>query len=267
MRPLPRLMVAPNGANRTKADHPALPVTLAEIVATARACQEAGADGLHLHLRDNQGRHALDAGLYREALAELRRAVPGMALQVTTEANGFYASPHQRQVALEAEADMVSAALREIVTDTSQEQAAAFYRLCAERGIAVQHILYDAEEIGLVKRILPEELFTDPALQLLFVLGRYTPGQNSTPDALDPFLAGLDRHRIAPDWAVCAFGQGETACLHAAHAAGGKLRVGFENSLVNEDGRPARDNAQRVTRLRAALNLPAPARRPNDTCG
>ena len=38
MTGLPSLMVAPNGARRSKSDHPALPVTLPEIVATARAC-------------------------------------------------------------------------------------------------------------------------------------------------------------------------------------------------------------------------------------
>jgi len=266
MPALPRLMVAPNGANRTKADHPALPVTLDEIVATARACHAAGANGLHLHLRDAQQRHLLDAGRYREALAELRRAVPGMALQVTTEANGIYASPHQRRVALQTGAELISAALREIVRDTPADEAAAFYRLCAERGIAVQHILYDAGELDLLRRVLPRQMFTDPGLQLLFVLGRYTPGQSSAPDALAPFLAGLKRHGIAPDWMVCAFGRGETACLRAAHAAGGKLRVGFENSLVNEDGQIARDNAERVLRLRAALDLPAPAPQPDPAC-
>lgn len=33
MSPLPRLMVAPNGARLTKADHPQLPITIPEIVA------------------------------------------------------------------------------------------------------------------------------------------------------------------------------------------------------------------------------------------
>ena len=48
--PLPRLMVAPNGARRGKGDHPALPITDAEMIATARACHTAGADGIHLHI-------------------------------------------------------------------------------------------------------------------------------------------------------------------------------------------------------------------------
>ena len=43
---LPEIMVAPNGARRTTADHPALPVTIPQTVATAKACFEAGAGAL-----------------------------------------------------------------------------------------------------------------------------------------------------------------------------------------------------------------------------
>ena len=153
MRALPRLMVAPTGARRTQADHPALPMTLPEIVETARTCHEAGADGLHLHLRDGDGRHLLDAGAYREALAELNQTVPGMALQVTTEAAGRYAPPHQRAVALGSGADLVSVALREMAGEA--EAAPGFYAACAERGIAVQHILYDAADFDLLARLVP----------------------------------------------------------------------------------------------------------------
>src|SRR6056297_2466388 len=242
MRALPRLMVAPNGARRGKADHPALPITLPEIVDTARACHAAGADGLHLHLRDAEGRHLLDAGAYREALAELRRAVPGMAVQVTTEAAGAYAPPHQRAVALGSGADLVSVALREMAA----EAAPGFYAACAEQGIAVQHILYDAGDFDLLARLVPEGLRDAPGLQLIFVLGRYSDGQESDARDLGPFLERLAAREASADWALCAFGRAETDCLRAAHEAGGKLRVGFENSLWHADGRVARDNAERV---------------------
>ena len=83
---LPTIMVAPNGARRTKSDHPALPITIEELVETAMACQQAGADGLHAHVRDADGRHILDAGLYNELLAELNSATPDLYIQITTEA-------------------------------------------------------------------------------------------------------------------------------------------------------------------------------------
>jgi uncharacterized protein (DUF849 family) len=251
MTPLPRLMVAPTGARRTKADHPALPVTLPEIVETARACLDAGADGLHLHLRDAKGRHLLDAGAYREALAELRQTVPAMTLQITTEAAGLYAPPHQRAVALGAGADLVSVALREMATE--EDEAPGFYATCAGRGIAVQHILYDADDFELLARLLPPDLLTAPDLQLIFVLGRYSAGQESDARDLAPFLDRLHTREAPADWAACAFGRAETACLLAAHQADGKLRVGFENSLWHADGRLARDNAERVRAVRAAL--------------
>ena len=48
------------------------------------------------------------------------------------------------------------------------------------------------------------------------------------------------------DWMVCAFGVGETDHLARALSLGGKVRVGFENSLWRQDGSLAKDNAERV---------------------
>ena len=89
-QPLPRLMVAPNGARRGKSDHPALPITLDELVTTAVSCHAAGADGLHLHIRDAEGKHSLDVGHYREAMAAVKQAAPNMFVQVTSEAAGLF---------------------------------------------------------------------------------------------------------------------------------------------------------------------------------
>jgi uncharacterized protein (DUF849 family) len=247
---LPSLMVAPNGATRTKADHPALPITLDEVTEATRACVDAGAGGLHLHLRDAGGGHLLDSGAYREALSHLATALPDLPVQITTEAAGRYGPGHQKYVALNSGATLVSAAWREI---TREDGAAAFYEQAAEAGIAVQHILYDVADAEGLAHTLPAHLLRDPALQLIFVLGRYVDGQASTPEMLRPFLDWMRAEDLRPDWMLCAFGQGETDCLAAAHRAGGKCRVGFENSLLNADGTTAPDNAARVAEVRAAL--------------
>ncbi len=249
---LPRLMVAPNGARLTQADHPALPITLPEIIATARDCHAAGADGLHLHLRDADGGHLLDAGAYREAVQELTAQVPDIAVQITTEAVGKYDPPHQRRVAMNAGASMVSASVRELCRD-KKDVTQAFYRDCANQDIAIQHILYDRDDAELLARTLPQDLLTAPDLQLLFVLGRYAADQNSDPQDLDPFLDWMKTQNLTPDWAVCAFGQGETESLVYAARCGGKCRVGFENARVHADGRVAKDNADRVRAVRDAI--------------
>ena len=68
---LPKLMVAPNGSRRMKTDHESIPITIDEICKTAKACYNSGAEAIHFHVRDNDGLHVLDAGLYKEALREL----------------------------------------------------------------------------------------------------------------------------------------------------------------------------------------------------
>lgn len=245
---LPRVMVAPNGARKGKADHPNLPITLDEIVAEAVACFAAGADGLHLHVRDDGGAHSLDAQRYLEALAALRLAVPNMVLQITTEAVGMYSPAQQRAVVRDVVPDAVSISLAEMCAD-GEDVALAFYTECAERGISVQHILYGADDLAMMGRFLRAKQIAAKGVQLLFVLGRYAENQQSVPADLDPFVAWLQTNCPIADWAICAFGLQETACLKAAHALGGKLRVGFENSFSNADGSTAQTNAERCAEV------------------
>ncbi|MDA5092650.1 3-keto-5-aminohexanoate cleavage protein [Aliiroseovarius sp. KMU-50] len=248
MTPLPKIMVAPNGARKGKVDHPALPITKDEIVVCARDCFDAGADGLHLHIRDADGGHLLDVETYQEVLAALKVEVPDMAIQITTEAVGIYAPDVQKQVALEVGANLVSVSIAEMCRD-DETGAREFYETCAARGIAIQHILYGREDCALLARVLPKAMFCDRSLQLLFVLGRYSDGQVSQPSELQPFLYWMEENALTPDWGLCAFGPHETDCLVAAYRAGGKCRIGFENSFFMADGCIAQDNAARVTEL------------------
>ncbi|WP_417250376.1 3-keto-5-aminohexanoate cleavage protein [Celeribacter sp.] len=252
MNALADIMVAPNGARLQKSDHPNVPVTTEEIVACALACAAEGAGAIHIHVRDEEGRHVLDSGRYREVLAELERQVPQMTAQITTEAVGRFTPQEQAAVAFDTDARYISAAPREITSDDIGF-AKRFYAECAERGITIQHILYSRDDAESLTRILTKEALTSPDLQLLFVLGRYSEDRNSKPDDLRPFLDWLQESPFSPDWACCAFGQGETDCLTEAVRAGGKCRIGFENSTVDAEGRIAPDNTARVRALVAHL--------------
>jgi len=250
-RPLPDIMVAPNGARRTTADHPALPVTIPQIVETAKACFAAGAGGIHAHVRDADQVHVLDAGLYSELIAELAREIPDMAVQITTEAVGRYSPEEQRAVMRAVGPEMVSVALREMIPDAGTDEAARFYAWAHEAEISVQHILYAPDEVTRLAALAADGIVPRDDMQLLFVLGRYARDQESDPADLQPFLDALTATGLSADWAVCAFGRGETAALGAAFKAGGKARVGFENSLWNADGSVAVDNAERVRAIAA----------------
>lgn len=244
MLELPNIMVAPNGARRMKNDHPALPLTIPETVEAAIACQKAGADGLHMHVRDTDGKHTLDAGIYREAIREMETALPDFYVQITTEAVGQYSPQQQREVVEKIMPKAVSISIAEMLSEGEDIEAQRFYSWCAENEISVQHIIYDTDDLARIENL---SLLNDvTATQLLFVLGRYTKNQQSSPDDLDPFYNWMTQQDAKIDWAICAFGQSETDCLLNAHKKGGKVRIGFENSLWNRDGSIAKDNAERV---------------------
>lgn len=247
--PLPKIMVAPNGARRTKADHPALPVTIAEIVSDAVACHRAGAEGLHAHVRDDDGRHVLDAGLYRELIAEMDRACPRMLVQITTEAVGRYRPEEQRAVVREVRPPAVSVALVEMMTDPGDREGGQFYHWAAGEEIALQHILYTPQEVDRLAACIDAGAIPKNDMQLLFVLGRYADGHRGRPEMLDRFLDRMQGSGIAADWAACAFGGGELACMGHALERGGKVRVGFENNLYRADGSPASANAEQIAEI------------------
>jgi 3-keto-5-aminohexanoate cleavage enzyme len=72
------VQAAITGAFYTKDANPAQPITPAEILAEARACVEAGASAIHLHVRDDQGYNTLDIDRFQEVVGPLREEYPGI---------------------------------------------------------------------------------------------------------------------------------------------------------------------------------------------
>src|SRR3954454_3056933 len=77
------ITVAPTGAESAKADAPALPCTLDELVSTAKACQAAGAAVIHVHVRDADAQPTLDLGHVSAAVGAVREATD-LVVQVST---------------------------------------------------------------------------------------------------------------------------------------------------------------------------------------
>jgi uncharacterized protein (DUF849 family) len=249
------LAVAPNGARKTQADHPAVPISPAEIAATAAAAQAAGASMIHLHVRDAEQKHSLDVGAYREATAAVREAVGDkMVIQVTSEAVGVFTAQQQMAMVRELQPEAVSLAIREVVPDGGEDEAREFLAWLVGAGILPQYILYAAEDVARFAKLQADGVVPPGPAFLLFVLGRYTPGQRSVPNDLLPFLSEIEAWPEAArlPWAICAFGPKETACVTAAATLGGHARVGFENNLFLPSGRQAGDNAELVAASAAA---------------
>jgi len=246
--PRPYILVAPTGARRSKEDHPVLPIKTDEIIQTAKDCSAVGAQGLHLHVRDARGHHTLDPGIYRETLAELAQHVPDMDVQITTEAASKFDVPTQLACLDGVKPSWASISVREIARDPTL--ADRVYGTCAQNGTRVQHILYDVADVALLTDWQSRGIVRPDQNDVIFVLGRYTTGQVSSPADLALFL---DAFGGGGKWMVCAFGQNEHACLQAAARLGGDVRVGFENNLWSADGTVFADNAASVLALSQSI--------------
>jgi len=245
------IMVAPNGARLTQTDHSQLPVTTEDIAKTALDCMNAGASVMHMHVRNDLEKHTLDVARYRDALIAVGEVTENRLLvQVTTEAVGQYTPRQQMDLVQDLRPEFFSIAISELIPDQNDEAAAKdFLKECDQSGIAYQLIIYSTDDLGRLENLHGQSGLKCP--ELLFVLGRYTDAQHSSPGMIRPFLEKLSKGSLQNHvgWGVCAFGAEETDCLSAAMKQGGHIRVGFENNRLHADGTIARDNAERVSKM------------------
>jgi 3-keto-5-aminohexanoate cleavage enzyme len=247
------IAVAPNGGRRTKQDHPAIPITAAELARTAAECLEAGAGMIHVHVRKPDGTHLLDADAYRDAIAAIHAQVGDrLVVQVTTESLGFYTPAEQIAVIKAVRPEAASLALRELVPDEASEPE--FFRVLGwmnRSKVLPQIIIYEPPEAVRLAAMIERGDLPWPDVPVLYVLGRYTTSQTSHPQDVLPFLApGMPRFA---NWSVCAFGRHEAACVCTGALLGGHIRVGFENNVMLPDGKTASSNAALVSAAAGAL--------------
>lgn len=256
------VIAAPNGARLDKAGHPAVPLTAVEIADCAADLATVGVSILHLHVRDERGGHVLDATRYREAMDAIReRMTDRLILQVTTEAVGQYDRQQQMALVRELRPEAVSLALRELCPDAdAEDDAGKFFRELAEMDVWPQYILYSAAETARFEQLRQEGFFGAANPFALFVLGRYSDALVGDPAELENFLATFEPGAFP--WAVCCFGATEATAVQRASAAGGHVRIGFENNRTLPDGSMARDNAQLVAAELRTLMRPDGPQRP-----
>jgi len=245
--------VAPNGGRKTRAEHPGLPITAEELARTAAACLDEGAAMLHLHIRDAEGVHLLDADAYRAAITTICAEVGDrLVVQITSESMGRYSPAQQMAVVLDTNPEAASLALRELAPEREDEPLfGAFLEKLKMLRVWPQFILYTPQEARRLAAMQKEGLVPFERVAVLYVLGRYSLLGRAAPPDLLPFLAP-DMPRFA-SFSVCAFGRREAACVVTGTLLGGHARVGFENNVALPDGRLAATNAELVGAVACAL--------------
>ena len=253
------ITVAPTGAETAKSDVPALPVTLEELVAEARACEAAGAGLVHVHIRGADARPTLDLGRLRDAVAALREAT-GLVVQLST--GGAVTDPFEHRLrVLDAEPDSCSltCGTTNFGDDVFQNPwpfMAELYQRTQAAEVVPEFELFDLGHVAALHRLL--DTYGAPyggRVHCDLVMG--VPG--GMPGTAAALVAAVQALPAGCSWSATGIGRTSLPVALAALSAGGHLRVGMEDTLTFARGRPVTGNAELVAR---AADLARLAQRP-----
>jgi 3-keto-5-aminohexanoate cleavage enzyme len=245
------ITVAPTGAETSKADVPALPVTLDELVATAKECEALGAAVIHVHIRGADAEPTLDQGRLRATVAALRGST-GLIVQLSS--GGAVTDPESDRLAvLDCGPEMASCTMGTVnfgdgVFMNRWEFIVDLHTGMQERGIVPEYEIFDLGQLTTLQRLLGK--YGLPAgghVHCDLVMG--VPG--CMPGTAAALVACEQAIRDLPDGTTfSATGIGRTAIpvMLASLSAGGHLRVGMEDTITYAKGRPVESNMQLVAR-------------------
>ena len=252
------ITVAPTGAESRKSDVPALPVTLAELVATAKECEAVGAAVIHVHLRDDTAEPTLDLGRLKEAVAALRAET---SLVVQLSSGGAVTDPEpDRLRVLDAEPDMASCTMGTVNfgDDVFMNRWAFIVDLhtrMQERGIVPEYEIFDLGHLAALQRLLGK--YGLPAgghVHVDFVMG-VPGGMPGTAAALVACAHAVSDLPEGTTFSATGIGRTTLPVLLCSLSAGGHLRVGMEDTVTYEKGKTVENNAQLVARAAAFARL------------
>jgi 3-keto-5-aminohexanoate cleavage enzyme len=252
------ITVAPTGAESSRADVPALPVTLAELVATAKECEAVGAAIVHVHIRDDDALPTLDLGRLRDTVAALRAET---SLIVQLSSGGAVTDPEDDRLrVLDAGPDMASCTMGTVNfgDDVFLNRWAFIVDLhtrMQERGIVPEYEIFDLGQLATLERLLSK--YGLPAgghVHVDFVLG-VPGGAAATAASVVAFTHAM--RDLPPDatFSATGIGRGTLPVLLTSLAAGGHLRVGMEDTVTYAKGQPVESNAQLVARAAGLARL------------
>jgi len=241
------LAVAPNGARKTKADHPKIPLNSIEIAQTANDCLTVGASMMHLHVRNSEDNsHSLSVELYADAIEAINdKCKQEMFVQVTSEAVGIYSPEEQFEMIHALKPTAVSIGLREIKSLDESIIHEHFVQM-REANVHPQIILYNEYDLENYHDWLRRKVLPGNAYPILLVIGKPTPEGSFE----NSYLTETNVENLqASSWMICAFGENEFAAAKLAASLGGHIRIGFENNSVLADGSDAEDNAALINQI------------------
>ncbi|RNI22820.1 3-keto-5-aminohexanoate cleavage protein [Flexivirga caeni] len=238
-----------NGARRPP-EHPAIPVSPGQVAADVLAVAAAGAESIHVHVKDEDGADTLAAAPLARVLSAARACAPRLPIGTTT---GAWAvpDPARRVAAIRcwtAQPDFASVNWHE---DGADDVAKALL----DQDVEIEAGLWHPAAVGNWSKSPVRERCSRILLEI-----PDGPGTDETV-AIARQLLTLIEHATGDRIPVLLHGEG-TSCWPALREAvrlGLPTRIGLEDSLVLPDGNSTPDNAALVRAARRMIEA-APSR-------
>jgi len=239
------LQAALNGSRR-RGDHPALPITAAELAADAFACVRAGASEIHFHPRAADGAEALDADVVDAAVRAVSSVV-AVPVGVTT---GAWIAPDP-----DARAALVRnwREPRMASVNLSEPGAELVMRALSENGIGIEAGVWSVEDSERLSAVgLPH-----PAMRVLVEIVH---------PVADPIAEVLRIDTALDELGISAprlyHGEDNATWPILGHALSRRLdtRIGLEDTLRLPDGEVVESNSSLVATVCEPVNREARVR-------
>lgn len=260
------LTAAITGAETSRKDQPNLPITPAEQAADAKACFEAGARVIHLHVRDDAGNPTQSLERFEATIQAIKAAAPEVIIQIST--GGAVGEAFEKRLApLSLKPDMgtLNAGTLNFGDDIFINHPRDIVRLAEafkEYGVVPEVEVYESGMVDYIGKLVKKGIITHTPLHVQFVLG-VPGGMSGTPKNVLYMRDHLAGEIPGATWAVAGIGRFHIPASLTAMAAGGHIRVGFEDNIFYHKGVVADSNAQLVARMaRIAAEIGRPLATP-----
>ena len=236
------------GAEVTKAQNPAVPYTVGEIVREAKSAADAGAAIVHLHVRRDDGTPTQDRERFRECIEAIKKELPDVILIPSTGgAVGMSAEERLQPTELFPEMatlDCGTCNFGDEIFENSMPIMRAFGKRMIENGIKPEYECFERGHLDTVLAMARKGEVPGAPMQFNFVLG--VPG--CTPAAVGDLCWLVSCIPPGSTWTGTGVGRYAFQIAAAAIVMGGNVRVGFEDNLYLERGVLAKSNGELVAK-------------------
>lgn len=244
------ICVAITGSVPTKADNPAVPITISEQVESTHAAFEAGATICHAHVRNDDGTPSSDPDKFARLKEGVEAHCPGMITQFST--GGRSGAGLERGGMLSLRPDMASLTVgsNNFPTRVYENPPQLVEWLASE--MLTHEIKPEIEAFDLSHILHAAKMQADGQLAreiyVQFVMGV----KNAMPvdrDVFDFYIRTMKR--LAPDseWCAAGIGAGQIVVNEWCVAEGGHARTGLEDNVRLDRDTLAPSNAALVRRV------------------